>query len=176
MQSKLQTYVQMLEHTTAQITRSQQSWTSFLTTATRLYKYAYPEQLMIYAQRPDATACAEYDQWNKIMRRWVKRGWALARPLKWLGRRWRPSGWDFAKRACSPFLITWQSNGPPSFCGCTPLQIFWLLAKRILKEAIAKSSAPVLPPVITMLLLWAIRNLSVSPSAPNDRNVFYMNK
>ncbi|KUO71677.1 MAG: hypothetical protein APF81_22835 [Desulfosporosinus sp. BRH_c37] len=74
MQNKFQTYVQMLEQTTAQITRSHQSWTSFLTTAARLYKYSYPEQLMIYAQRPDATACAEYDQWNKIMRRWVKRG------------------------------------------------------------------------------------------------------
>ncbi|MCO5387006.1 MAG: TnpV protein [Desulfosporosinus sp.] len=74
MQNKLQTYVQMLEHTATQITRSHQSWTSFLITAARLYKYSYPEQLMIYAQRPDATACAEYDQWNQIMRRWVKRG------------------------------------------------------------------------------------------------------
>ena len=50
------------------------SWTAFLETAARLYKYPYHEQLMIYAQRPDATACAEYDLWNQRMGRYVRRG------------------------------------------------------------------------------------------------------
>ena len=57
-----------------QITDSYQSWTDFLTTAARLYKYPYHEQLMIYAQRPDATACADYELWNKRMGRYVRRG------------------------------------------------------------------------------------------------------
>ena len=47
---------------------------AFLTTAARRYRYPYNEQLMIFAQRPDATACAEYDLWNKQMRRYVRRG------------------------------------------------------------------------------------------------------
>lgn len=74
MPNKLQACAQMAEQTAAQITGSRKDWTAFLATAARLYKYPYPEQLMIYAQRPDATACAEYDLWNKAMRRWVKRG------------------------------------------------------------------------------------------------------
>ena len=69
----IQTISQLTETTAAQITHSKQSWTVFLTTAARLYKYPYPEQLMIYAQRPDATACASYDLWNKRMGRFVHR-------------------------------------------------------------------------------------------------------
>ena len=57
-----------------QITASFQSWTDFLTTAARLYKNPYHEQLMIYAQRPEATACADYELWNKRMGRYVRRG------------------------------------------------------------------------------------------------------
>ncbi|MBR3166776.1 MAG: hypothetical protein IKF16_11465, partial [Lachnospiraceae bacterium] len=56
------------------LTRSVQTWTGFLTTVGRLYRYSYPDQLMIYAQRPDATAVAEYDLWNDTMHRYVKRG------------------------------------------------------------------------------------------------------
>ena len=67
-------YVQMAEDTTKRITGSYQDWTAFLQTAARLYKYPYHEQLMIFAQRPDATACAEYGLWNKTMRRYVRRG------------------------------------------------------------------------------------------------------
>ena len=74
MPSKLQFYAQMADHTAGQITESYQKWTAFLTTAARLYKYPYNEQLMIFAQRPEATACAEYDLWNKQMRRYVRRG------------------------------------------------------------------------------------------------------
>ena len=64
----------MAARTAEQITGSYQEWTAFLATAARLYKYPYHEQLMIYAQRPEATACAEYDFWNKRMRRYVRRG------------------------------------------------------------------------------------------------------
>ena len=74
MPSKIQFYVQMADQTAQQLTGSLQAWTGFLTTAARLYKYPYHEQLMIYAQRPEATACADYDLWNKTMRRYVRRG------------------------------------------------------------------------------------------------------
>ena len=74
MPSKAQAYAQMADHTAGRLTSSYQGWTEFLTTAARLYKYPYHEQLMIYAQRPDATACAEYDFWNDRMGRYVRRG------------------------------------------------------------------------------------------------------
>ncbi len=74
MPSNLQAYRQMADHAALQITGSHKSWMAFLETAGRLYKYPYNEQLMIYAQRPDATACAEYDFWNEKMRRYVRRG------------------------------------------------------------------------------------------------------
>ena len=74
MPSKVQLYAQMADRTAEQITGSYQKWTAFLTTAARLYKYPYNEQLMIFAQRPDATACAEYDFWNEKMGRYVRRG------------------------------------------------------------------------------------------------------
>ena len=74
MANKLQAYAQLADHAAGQITASHQAWTAFLRTAGRLYKYPFPEQLLIYAQRPDATACAEYDFWNERMRRYVRRG------------------------------------------------------------------------------------------------------
>ncbi len=74
MPSKLQFYTQMADHTAGRLTGSFQDWTAFLTTAARLYKYPFDEQLMIYAQRPEATACAEYGLWNDQMRRYVRRG------------------------------------------------------------------------------------------------------
>ena len=73
MPNKLQAYAEQAERTARQITGSHLAWTAFLTTAARLYKYPYNEQLMIFAQRPEATACAEYDLWNKQMRRYVRR-------------------------------------------------------------------------------------------------------
>ena len=66
--------IQLADSTAREITGSYQQWTAFLTTAARLYKYPYHEQLMIFAQRPDATACAEYDLWNNRMGRYVRRG------------------------------------------------------------------------------------------------------
>ena len=74
MANKVQYYAQMAEETARWITGSPEQWTAFLRTAARLYKYPYPDQLMIFAQRPEATACADYDLWNQIMRRYVKRG------------------------------------------------------------------------------------------------------
>lgn len=69
-----QEYMQYADETALSLTRNSQNWTAFLTTAARLYKYPYNEQLMIYAQRPDATACAEFDVWNKRMGRYIRRG------------------------------------------------------------------------------------------------------
>ena len=74
MPTKAEMYAQMADQTATRITGSWQEWTAFLTTAARLYKYPYHEQLMIYAQRPDATACAEYELWNEKMGRYVRRG------------------------------------------------------------------------------------------------------
>jgi len=71
---QVQKYEQMSVDTAQQITGSYQEWTAFLDTVGRVYKYPFPEQLMIYAQRPEATACAEYDVWNKRMRRYIRRG------------------------------------------------------------------------------------------------------
>ena len=71
MASKFAVYSRMAEETARRITSSREQWTAFLTTASRLYKYSYPDQLMIFAQRPDATACAEYNLWNRTMRRYV---------------------------------------------------------------------------------------------------------
>ena len=74
MAGKLQEYRRIAETAQRQLTGSLERWQSFLTTASRLYKYPYHEQVMIHAQRPDATACAEYDVWNNTMRRYVRRG------------------------------------------------------------------------------------------------------
>ena len=74
MATNLQQYSQLADFTAQKITGSYQSWTDFLTTAARLYKYPYHEQLMIYAQRPEATACADYELWNKRMGRYIRRG------------------------------------------------------------------------------------------------------
>ncbi len=74
MPDKALAYAQMAEDTAKELTGSYQRWTAFLTTAARVYKYSYTEQLMIFAQRPDATACAEYGLWTNTMRRYVRRG------------------------------------------------------------------------------------------------------
>ena len=74
MPSKLSFYTQMADHTAKQVTGSFGEWTAFLETMGRLYKYPFHEQLMIFAQKPNATACADYDLWNKQMGRYVRRG------------------------------------------------------------------------------------------------------
>ena len=74
MSEKILYYAQLAEDTARRLTGNWERWAGFLSTAARLYKYPYPDQLMIYAQRPDATACAEYDVWNDRMNRYVRRG------------------------------------------------------------------------------------------------------
>ena len=74
MPSKTEEYLALAQRTANGLTRYWESWTDYLTTASRLYKYSFADQLMIYAQCPDATACADYDVWNSRMNRYVRRG------------------------------------------------------------------------------------------------------
>ena len=74
MSSKTEEYLVLAQRTANGLTRYWESWTDYLATASRLYKYSFPDQLMIYAQRPDATACADFDIWNNRMNRYVRRG------------------------------------------------------------------------------------------------------
>ena len=74
MPNKTQEYLNLAQQTANGLTRYWESWTDYLTTASRLYKYPFADQLMIYAQRPDATACADFDIWNNRMNRYVRRG------------------------------------------------------------------------------------------------------
>ena len=74
MPNKTEEYLALAQRTANGLTRYWESWTDYLTTASRLYKYPFADQLMIYAQRPDATACASFDIWNNRMNRYVRRG------------------------------------------------------------------------------------------------------
>ena len=74
MPNKTQEYLNLAQQTAKELTRYWENWTDYLTTASRLYKYSFADQLMIYAQRPDATACASFDLWNNRMNRYVRRG------------------------------------------------------------------------------------------------------
>ena len=74
MPSKTEEYLALAQRTANGLTRYWESWTDYLTTASRLYKYPFADQFMIYAQRPDATACADFDIWNNRMNRYVRRG------------------------------------------------------------------------------------------------------
>ena len=74
MPNKTQEYLNLAQQTAKELTRYWENWTDYLPTASRLYKYSYADQLMIYAQRPDATACASFDLWNDRMNRYIRRG------------------------------------------------------------------------------------------------------
>ena len=74
MPSKTEEYLALAQQTAKELTLYWENWTDYLTTASRLYKYSFADQLMIYAQRPDATACASFDIWNNRMNRYVRRG------------------------------------------------------------------------------------------------------
>ena len=74
MPNKTEEYLALAQRTANGLTRYWEHWTNYLTTASRLYKYSFADQLMIHAQRPDATACADYDIWNNRMNRYVRRG------------------------------------------------------------------------------------------------------
>jgi hypothetical protein len=72
--AKLQRIVELAAGTARTVTNQPERWADFLRTAAWNYKYPFQDQLLIYAQRPDATACAPIDVWNKRLDRWVKRG------------------------------------------------------------------------------------------------------
>jgi len=74
MATKLQFYSTVAERAAKEITAKRGNWQNFLDTAARLYKYPFPDQIMIYAQRPDAIACAPLETWNESFNRWVVRG------------------------------------------------------------------------------------------------------
>ena len=74
MANKLYAMEQLTEEVAKDVAASPQEWMRFLDTASRLYKYTFPEQLLIYAQRPEATAVASMEIWNQKMYRWIKKG------------------------------------------------------------------------------------------------------
>ena len=74
MPAKVDTYLDLAREAALGLSGSVGAWTAFLDTASRLYKYPFADQLMIHAQRPEATACASYEVWNDTMRRYVRRG------------------------------------------------------------------------------------------------------
>ena len=74
MANKLYAMEQLTEEVAKDAASSPQEWMRFLDTASRLYRYTFPEQLLIYAQRPDATAVASMEIWNQKMYRWIKKG------------------------------------------------------------------------------------------------------
>ena len=74
MPNKTEEYLALACKTADSFSRQWEHWAEFLITAARLYKYSYPDQLMIYAQRPDATACASIEIWNEKMHCWVNKG------------------------------------------------------------------------------------------------------
>ena len=103
MPSKTEEYLALAQRTANGLTRYWESWTDYLTTASRLYKYPFADQLMIYAQRPDATACAEFDIWRNRMAviRCLHTKLVRARPTKWRHPLWKRNGWGCARNPCS---------------------------------------------------------------------------
>lgn len=74
MATKLQRISELANQTARSVTRNAGNWMRYLETASRIYKYSFDDQLLIYAQRPDATACASMELWNQRMRRWIQPG------------------------------------------------------------------------------------------------------
>ena len=72
--SKYHDIASLVKEAATHITKNESEWTSYLTTAARLYKYPFKEQMLIYVQRPDATACASIETWNERMNCWVNKG------------------------------------------------------------------------------------------------------
>ena len=127
-------YVQLAENTARRITHSHTEWTGFLKTAARLYKYPYHEQLMIYAQRPEATACADYRVWNDRMRRYIRRGSKGIALLDVSGDepklRYVFDIADTGTRAASRPFSQWQLSNLCSCCFLLLLKVFQMLAYR----------------------------------------------
>jgi len=74
MATTLQAVIGLSDKLSSDLTTRRGAWRQYLNTAARVYKYSFADQLLIYGQRPDATACAELELWNDKMGRWVNRG------------------------------------------------------------------------------------------------------
>ena len=74
MANKVEYLTNLANEITKQITSNENEWTGFLNISAWLYKYPYQEQILIYAQKPDATACASIEVWNNRLNRWVNQG------------------------------------------------------------------------------------------------------
>ena len=72
--SKLQDIRNLIQEHAVSVSSSPGDWMDYMDTASRLYRYSFSDQLLIHAQRPDATACASLELWNEKMLRWVNRG------------------------------------------------------------------------------------------------------
>lgn len=71
---KYQMISALADETAKEVVRNEESWRAYLNTASRLYKYPFKEQLLIYAQKPDTSACASIEIWNETMHCWVNKG------------------------------------------------------------------------------------------------------
>ena len=120
MWNKADYYSAVAKETLGELTASWQEWVKFLTTASRLYKYPFMDQMMIYAQRPDATACAEYGLWADKMNRYIRRGSKGIALLNEQGDRlhlryvFDVSDTGMKENARTPWLWTMQEQYKPS--------------------------------------------------------------
>ena len=73
-ETTLQETIRKFDEVKQEVRTSEEAWTAFLTCAARNHKYAFQDQLLIYKQRPEATACAEMDMWNRRFHRWIDKG------------------------------------------------------------------------------------------------------
>ena len=135
MPSKYRIILEMASQTARDIASNADRYTDFLITAANNYKYSFKEQLLIHAQKPDATACAEIDTWNKLGR-WVNKGtkgiallilfYGFAvlldlRTVTWVLNnvvtvaRWR---WSSSSRSCAVHWSAW-ARPPYGRTGCS---------------------------------------------------------
>ena len=85
-ETTLRETIRKFDEVKQEVRTSEEAWAAFLTCAARNHKYAFQDQLLIYKQRPEATACAEMDLWNKRFHRWVNKGQRSIRLLDGEGR------------------------------------------------------------------------------------------
>ena len=140
MNAKARFYSGVARETINRITANRENWTSFLTTMARNYEFTYPEQVMIYAQRPDATLCKPYEEWNtEQYRRYVKRGskgialFVMNQDKPYLRYVFDVS--DTGVRRSSPALSTWKvTNENRPYIMEAMERIFQVPAKGILEN------------------------------------------
>lgn len=118
MSSKTQAYLELANRTANGITRHWEHWANFLTAASRLYKYNFADQLMIYAQRPDATACASFDLWNNRMQDWKFENDAGCNPQMKLARQYVEYWTEMQKKNTGLLIWGGVGTGKSFFAGC----------------------------------------------------------